>query len=213
MNELIIEGVIGAWGDVSSAMVRDNLKGMSGDVTVHVNSVGGDVFDGLGIYNQLKRHEGKVTIVVDGLAASAASFIAMAGDEIVMGEGAQMMIHSPWTITIGNSADHAAAIKTLDSANESLLGIYLNRNDDREQVAQWLADETWFTAEEAIAAGFADREEGKAKDIRGAVPAGMYAHVPKELESNNANADEVKAKVWKSHIQGLELEIARKRVQ
>ena len=89
MAEMVIEGVIGQgfWGDVSSSMVRDQLREIAGDVTVYLNSVGGDVFEGISIMNQLKRHEGAVEIHVDGLAASIASVIAMGGDQVTMGEG------------------------------------------------------------------------------------------------------------------------------
>ena len=108
--EIVVYGVIGQdfWGDgISAKSFSDQLNNLPktvNQIDVRLNSGGGDVFDGVSIYNRLKQHKAKVTVYIDGLAASIASVIALAGDEVVMGEGALMMIHKPWTWAMGDSA-------------------------------------------------------------------------------------------------------------
>lgn len=127
------------------------------DILVRINSPGGEVFDGFAIYNALKNHPAQVHIQIDGLAASIASIIAMAGDLITMGDGAMMMIHNPWTIAIGDSDDMRKTADMLDKVSEGLLDAYESRTGmSRDEIKTMLASETWFTAAEAIANGFAD---------------------------------------------------------
>jgi len=109
-NEIMLYGVIGSyWEDLDAQKIVKAIKEMKGDITVKVNSPGGDVFDGIAIMNALKDHskdgKGKITIVVDALAASIASVIAMAADELVMSEGSYLMIHNPWTIALGDATE------------------------------------------------------------------------------------------------------------
>jgi ATP-dependent Clp protease protease subunit len=134
-------------------------------VTVNVNSPGGDMFEGLAIYNLLREHPAKVTVRVMGLAASAASIIAMAGDEVEMGTGSIMMVHNAWGLVIGNRHDFADAASVFETFDKSMASIYAARTGMKE--ADILAmldgptrssDGTYMTAAEAIAKGFADRE-------------------------------------------------------
>lgn len=147
------------WGDeVTPEAFRTELRQMKGDLTVHINSPGGDVFAGVTIYNALKDyHKGKVTVKVDGLAASIASVVAMAGDEIIMSPGSMMMIHNPWSIGAGSSDELRKAADTLDRIKESILPIYTDRTGLSEDEIQDLMDaETWMSAEKAVELGFAD---------------------------------------------------------
>lgn len=160
MSELVIYGDIGEsyWGDsVTASGVKAELDDMKGDISVRINSPGGSVFDGFAIYNLLKAHDGKVTVYVDGLAASAASVIAMAGDEIVMGDTAMLMIHDPWTMSVGDSAEMRKTADTLDKIKDSIVTAYAGKAADLDvdQIASMMAEETWLTAGEALSMGFA----------------------------------------------------------
>src|SRR5215217_4539982 len=161
-SELIIEGDISSqeswWGDSATPeMLRDELKEHSGDITVSLNSGGGDVFAGVAMYNALRKHDGNVTIRVDGLAASIASIIAMAGDKIIMSPGSMMMIHKPWTFAMGDSTEMEKVKGVLDSIEQSMLPIYTARTGKTtEDIQEMLESETWMTAQEAVELGFAD---------------------------------------------------------
>jgi len=161
-NELVIEGDISSreswWGDSATPeMLRDELKEHQGDLTVSLNSGGGDVFAGVAMYNALRGHDGKVTIRVDGLAASIASIIAMAGDKIVMSPGSMMMIHKPWTLAIGDANEMEKVGEVLNSIEKSMLPIYTARTGkSEEEIKELLNAETWMTADEAVEMGFAD---------------------------------------------------------
>lgn len=183
MNELTIEGVIGSdwWGGIGAADVRRELSGKTGDLTVYLNSIGGNVDDGISIFNQLRRYSGNVTFVVDGLAASIASVVLMAADEIRMGVGSQVMIHDPWTVTMGDARDHERAVRALETAKASILDAYSLRVSDRDQLSAWMADETWFSAEAAVAAGFADLVDTGVAAATVRVPKGMFRHAPEDL--------------------------------
>lgn len=159
--ELIMEGVIASeswWGDeVTPKMFRDELAERSGAITVRINSPGGDVTAGVAIYNALAEHEGQVTVKVDGLAASAASFIAMAGDKIVMLPGSMMMVHEPWTFAGGNSEDLTQAVEMLKKTTDSMVPLYAARTgQSEEKIRELLKAETWMTADDAVELGFAD---------------------------------------------------------
>lgn len=159
--ELVIEGDISSetwWGDEATPeMLRNELKEHSGDLTVSLNSGGGDVFAGVAMHNALAQHDGQVTIRVDGLAASIASIIAMAGDKVIMSPGAMMMIHKPWTLAVGDANEMQKVKGVLESIEKAMLPIYTARTGKTEQEIQEMLDaETWMTAEEAVDLGFAD---------------------------------------------------------
>lgn len=161
-SKLILEGPISdiTWfGDeVTPAEFRSELKEHSGDLTVVINSGGGDVFAGLSIYNSLREHDGKVTVQVDGLAASIASVIAMAGDEVIMSPGAMIMIHKPWTMVAGDVNELEKAQEILNGIEDSIIPIYQARTElSKEKIVEMLEAETWMTAEQAVELGFADK--------------------------------------------------------
>jgi ATP-dependent Clp protease protease subunit len=158
--ELVLYGDIGeSWfGGVSAKQVNDDLKAL-GDVNtinVRINSAGGDVFDGLTIYRRLVDHKAKIIVHVDGLAASIASVIAMAGNEINIGESALLMVHNAWGVAIGTSDDMRTMGSLLDTTTASIRDVYVARtNNSAEKITGWMDAETWFTAAEAVDAGFA----------------------------------------------------------
>ena len=130
--------------------------GAGKDVTVNLNSPGGDFFEGVAIYNLLRQHSGKVTVNVMGLAASAASVIAMAGDEINMGDGSFLMIHNAWTVAMGSRHDLLAASEMLEPFDAAMADLYAARSGmDRADVAAMMDKETWIGASQAVADGFA----------------------------------------------------------
>lgn len=140
------------------------LAGVDGDLEVHINSPGGDVFDAIAIYNQLKNRKGTVSVVVDGLAASAASFIAQAASpgKLEMAPFSTMMIHDGFAMGIGNAGDMRELADQLDSASDNIAAIYAERSG--KSAAYWRAkmkSETWYKDAEAVADGLADRVSGK----------------------------------------------------
>ena len=156
--EISIYDEIGGWG-VSAKDFMLSLKeiGAVTDITLRLNSPGGSVFDGMAIYNQLAAHKAEVTVYIDGLAASMASVIAMAGDLIVMPENAMMMIHNPWTLTAGDAEELRNNADLLDKIKSNMLGAYSKRTGKSEDEISALMDaETWFTGKEAVEQGFAD---------------------------------------------------------
>lgn len=160
-SELILEGPISDatwWGDeVTPAMFREELKAQKGDITIVINSGGGDVFAGLSIYNALREFDGYVTVRVDGLAASIASVIAMAGDKVIMSPGSMLMIHKPWTMVAGDVNELEKAKEILNGIEESIIPIYASRTGmSKEEIVSMLEAETWMTAEQAVEQGFAD---------------------------------------------------------
>lgn len=160
-RELRLEGIIAEeswWGDeVTPQIFRAELNAGSGDITVWINSFGGDVFAASQIYTMLKEYSGAVTVKIDGIAASAASVVAMAGDTVKMAPTALIMLHDPSTIAIGNTEEMRAAIKMLAEIKESIISAYeLKTKLPRDQIARMMTAETWFNAQKAVEMGFAD---------------------------------------------------------
>jgi ATP-dependent protease ClpP protease subunit len=157
--DVYLYDVIGGWfGTTADDFVRDVAALDVDTLTLHLNSPGGDVSEGVAIANVLRAHKAKVIIRVDGWAASSGSVIAMAGDEIVMGLGSQMMIHDAWGFAQGNAAEMRKAAEMLDSTSNALASTYAARTGG--STADWrkvMEAENWYTAEEAVAAGLADR--------------------------------------------------------
>ncbi len=144
--------------DITPKKFKSELTSGTGDITVWLNSPGGDVFAASQIYTMLKEYEGKVTVKIDGIAASAASVIAMAGDEIFMSPVAMMMIHNPATIIFGEAADLQGSIKMLNEVKESIINAYEERTRlPRSKISSMMDAETWFSAQKAVELGFADK--------------------------------------------------------
>lgn len=158
---LYIYDDIGAsfWGGIGATQVKNDLEAMGKvkTINVHINSNGGDVFEGRAIYSQLVKHGAKIITHVDGLAASIASLIAMAGSEIRMAEGTFIMIHNAWGFKQGSAEDMRQMAALLDGVTQEIRNTYIRRtNAEAKAVKKWMDDETWFTAAQAKENGFCD---------------------------------------------------------
>ena len=158
---LVLNGQISdeTWfGDeVTPGLFRDELQSCEGDITVWINSPGGDVFAAAQIYNMLMEYPGNVDVRIDGIAASAASVIAMAGNKVSMSPVAMMMIHNPMTVAMGDKKVMQQAIDMLDEIKESIINAYeLKTGQSRTKIAHMMDAETWFNAKKAVELGFAD---------------------------------------------------------
>lgn len=145
-------------GGVTSKRIAAALRSIGDDqVQVDINSPGGDFFEGVAIYNLLRAHPHKVTVRILGIAASAASVIAMAGDEIQIGKAGFMMVHNAWVLAVGNRHDLAEAAKTMQPFDDAMATVYADRAGvDKATAIGWMDNETWFSGEQAIEAGLAD---------------------------------------------------------
>ena len=153
--------------DITPAMFKEELYAGEGPVTIWINSPGGDCIAASQIYSMLMDYPGNVTVKIDGIAASAASVIAMAGTEVLMAPTALMMIHNPATMAFGDHNDMKAAVKMLDEVKQSIINAYSIRTGlSDEELSRMMEAETWMNARKAIALGFAD---GMLEDSKRAV--------------------------------------------
>lgn len=158
---LFINGTIAeeSWfdDDVTPQLFKDELNSGTGNITVWINSPGGDCIAAAQIYNMLTNYNGKVTVKIDGIAASAASVIAMAGDTVLMSPVSTMMIHNPATIAFGDHTDMQKAIDMLNEVKESIINAYVIKTGlSRSKLSHLMDAETWMNANKAIELGFAD---------------------------------------------------------
>jgi ATP-dependent Clp protease protease subunit len=163
VGEIYIYDVIGDgfFGGVSAKDVVAALEQIKKDgakiLNVYVNSPGGSVFDGLAIYNAIKRFDGQKNFYIDGLAASAGSFIPMAGDRIISAKNAMWMIHDPFGFAVGNAADMRKQADMLDQVAGTLVQTYADRTKgNADDIRKWMADETWMDSATALERGFCD---------------------------------------------------------
>lgn len=170
-HKLTLSGTVGQdawWSDekrINSKNVREALDGVTVPITIYLNSPGGDVFEGIEIYNYLKNHDQEVTIEVTGLAASAASVIVMGANKVVMNTGTSLMVHEASTFTWGNKGDIQKALNALETIDTSLVDIYAEKTDKTtDDISSWLTSEKWFTADEAVKNGLADEVKKKVNE-------------------------------------------------
>lgn len=190
--EILIYEFIGYdwWTDtgVTAKQFAEDLKAL-GDVSkiiLRINSPGGEVFDGNTIYNLLKSHKAYVETHIDGIAASIASVIALAGDKIIMPENAMMMVHNPWGVAIGEATDMRKMADALDKIRESILATYRVRTGlDDAKLIELMDAETWLTAADAVELGFADEET---ESVRAAASFKLdyFRNVPQALREPEA---------------------------
>jgi ATP-dependent Clp endopeptidase proteolytic subunit ClpP len=157
----------GDWGVSAKefAAALDALPEDTTEIRLHINSPGGEVFDGIAIMNQLRAHKARVVAVVDGLAASAASFIATSADEVVMGPNSQLMIHDAWGLAIGNAADMRSLADRLDHLSNNIASVYAAKSGGTvESWREAMLAESWYSAEESVTAKLADRVDGQTAD-------------------------------------------------
>ena len=166
------------YGGVAPEAFVKAVRGIeAGTIHLRINSPGGSVFAARSMEQALREHKARIVVHIDGIAASAATFIAMAGDEIVMNKGAMFMIHKAWTWTAGNADDLAKEAGLLAKIDGTLAQTYADRTGkDVETINGWMADETWFTADEAVEYGFADKLAET--EARAEWNLSAYAHAP-----------------------------------
>lgn len=171
------------FGGVSAKAFVPQLNDLDAD-TIHlrINSPGGDVFDARAIATALKNHKAHVIAHIDGQAASAATYIALAADEVEMADGGFFMIHNAWTIAMGNAADLNDTAALLQKVDATIVADYQRKTGKgAEQIAQWMADTTWFTAQEALAQGFVDRIAEGQKAAKNQWNLAAYGNAPAAL--------------------------------
>jgi ATP-dependent Clp protease, protease subunit len=182
----------GYWGLIDAIAIVDALKqiGDVAEIDVRLNSPGGDVFEASAIFNHLRENKAKINIKVDGLAASAASVIAMVGDKIEIAQNAMIMIHEAWTIAWGNKSELLKTADLLTKIDGNLINTYVERTGNTEaDVKAWVEAETWFTAKEAVEKGFADSITGSTvEDSAIVVPKGRYRNCPAKVAQVESHA-------------------------
>jgi len=192
--EVLIYDEIGAYGVSAKGFLAE--LGALPDATplaLRINSPGGSVFDAVAIYNAIKRHSGTVTVWIDGIAASAASYIAMAGDEVVMPENAFLMIHDPAGMVMGTAVDMRAMAEALDKIKGSLLQGYAAKSGrSPEEIAPLMSAETWLDAKDALDLGFADRIVEPVR-IAARFDVGRFRNAPPALVESSADAQDTTA--------------------
>lgn len=211
--EISIYDAIGGH-EINAKQFSDDLKALDVD-TIHlrINSPGGSVIDGNAIFNALTRHKAKVITHIDGLAASMASVIAMAGDEIHMADNALFMVHNPWTVTMGSADELRADADLLDKMAASILNAYSRSQYEPAEIKDLMDAETWLTAQEALDAGFIDKIEGglkaaatiydMASSFDHTVPTDkLIASMSAKVDAVSRSRDEIKAQL---DAQALEL--------
>lgn len=178
-------------------------------INLHINSPGGDVFEGVSIYNMLKQNKANIHVYVDGLAASIASVIAMAGDTITMPENSMLMIHNPWTIAQGNSKELRKVADDMDKMGESIKASYLSKSNNKldvDTLTKLMDDETWLTAKEAVDYGLADEvlEPVQMAACLTEEEAKKFKHAPKALvTAHPVKAEETSDESWRQKVKLL----------
>lgn len=188
-EEILVYDYIG-WPFNDPYDLTMHLNKMGGkDVTLRINSPGGDVFDGTAIYNAIREHKGKKITVVEGLAASMASVIAMAGDEVHSRKNAMLMMHEPWTVMAGDQHELREVADLLQKISGNILDVYADKvGGKKRDIKQKMKDETWFTAKEATEYGLVDTvlDSGAAK---AAFDLSVFANTPDEFLSGKEGRD------------------------
>jgi ATP-dependent Clp endopeptidase proteolytic subunit ClpP len=191
-TDIHIYDEIGVHGITAKSFLED-LKGLKGkDITVHINSTGGDVFQGQAIYTALKNYSGKVTVKIEGLAASMATIIALAADRVEMTSNSLFMIHSPMSNVFGNKAQMRKQINALEKVETTMLSVYKAKTNISEtEIEQMMARETWLSAHEALELGFVDEVLGAVKVVAKYDLSGYQNKTPEQI-LNTLNIDNLK---------------------
>lgn len=211
--ELLIYGSVGDdyWDDaaVSAKKFSDELNKLPSTISkiiLRLNSPGGSVFDGIAIYERLKQHKASVDVYIDGISASIATVIMMAGDNIFIGEGSMIMIHKPLTMTWGNRDEHDKSIVILDKIEDQMTGIYARKTGKtRAEISNMLQDDYWMTAEEALTNGFVTEILAESENIRVAasmIQSAKWINLRKAPEMKDTAARKKKIEEIKNKIEG-----------
>ena len=191
--------------DVTPQLFKDELMADSGDITIWINSPGGDCVAAAQIYNMLMDYPGNVTVKIDGIAASAASVIAMAGTKVLMSPVSMLMIHNPMTVAFGDSAEMQKAIEMLGSVKDSIINAYeIKTGLSRAKLSHLMDAETWMDANKAVELGFADeimKRSGEAEDMEVPTVSMLYskANVVNSLMDKLAHKCAIEPKPTNKH--------------
>ncbi len=212
---LRIDGVIAeeSWLDdeITPKQFKSELMSGSGDITLWINSPGGDVFAASQIYNMLMDYKGNVTVKIDGLAASAASVIAMAGTRVLMSPVSQIMVHNPMTVAIGNAKEMSKAIKMLSEIKESIINAYeIKTNLSRDEISKMMDSECWMNAKKAVELGFADEIMYTEKDQNSEKISNNY--IFSRMAVTNKLIDKLKSKNQAKNQNEITVESLKKRL-
>lgn len=212
---LRIDGVIAeeSWinDEITPKQFKSELMSGSGDITLWINSPGGDVFAASQIYNILMDYKGNVTVKIDGLAASAASVIAMAGTRVLMSPVSQIMVHNPMTVAIGNAEEISKAIDMLSEIKESIINAYeIKTNLSRDEISKMMDSETWMNARKAVELGFADEIMYTEKDQNSEKISNSY--IFSRMAVTNKLIDKLKSKNQAKNQNEITVESLKKRL-
>ena len=212
---LRIDGVIAEepWIDdeITPKQFKSELMSGSGDITLWINSPGGDVFAASQIYNMLMDYKGNVTVKIDGLAASAASVIAMAGIRVLMSPVSQIMVHNPMTVAIGNAEEMSKAIDMLSEIKESIINAYeIKTNLSRDEISKMMDSECWMNAKKAVELGFADEIMYTEKDQNSEKISNSY--IFSRMAVTNKLIDKLKSKNQAKNQNEITVESLKKRL-
>lgn len=163
---LTLSGIVAEKGffpdSINAKDIKNSLDDVNKDIVIRLNSGGGDVFQGVEIFNYLQSHKSHVTVEITALAASAASLIAMAADKVIIRTGASIMLHEASTFTFGNKSDHRKSLNALSAIDDGIVDIYAERTSiDKSDLSKMIESETWLSADAAVEKGFADEKTSK----------------------------------------------------
>ena len=212
---LRIDGVIAeeSWinDEITPKQFKSELMSGSGDITLWINSPGGDVFAASQIYNMLMDYKGDVTVKIDGLAASAASVIAMAGTRVLMSPVSEIMVHNPMTVAIGNAEEISKAIDMLSEIKESIINAYeIKTNLSRDEISKMMDSECWMNAKKAVELGFADEIMYTEKDQNSEKISNSY--IFSRMAVTNKLIDKLKSKNQAKNQNEITVESLKKRL-
>ncbi len=186
--DIVLYDEIGAYGVTAKDFNAELAKITADTINLRINSPGGDVFDGIAMYNDLKAHRATVNVTVTGLAASAASVIAMAGDSVEMGLNSFIMIHNTWLMAVGNSNDLREVADILDQIDEAVAKTYTDRTGiPAKDIAAMMDAETWLSGDDAVAKGFADKVS-QAETAQAAYDISRFAKTPAAMKKRIESA-------------------------
>lgn len=181
----------GWFGGTTAKSFSDEVKalGKVDAIDIYINSPGGSVFEGLAIYNQIKRMDVRKDVHIDGIAASIASIIAMAGDTITIAANGTMMIHDPWGVALGTADEMRKSADALDLLRGTLLDTYVARTGgDRDEIGNWMSSETWMNADDALKRGFVTAKAGETKISASFALLDKFKNTPRALRDDATDA-------------------------
>lgn len=190
-TDVLLYGIV-AWWDLDSAQFAEDLMRITTPrVNLRINSPGGNVFDGIGMYNSIKAHPAHFTSTIESSALSIMSVVALASDVVKIAKNAFMMVHEPWSIIAANAKEHRKEADVLDKLSVGMIGTYVEKTGKpSNEIKSWMEEETWFNAQEAKSAGFVDEIIGESS-TNAFFDLSIFSNVPDELQ-NRINASKTK---------------------